>query len=201
MMLEQELRNQEVMSLKDQTELLIRAGYPKELGMSEDEYEDEAAIAVALSDPLKNTIPTLVEQRIDFKRQLDLLGLALDPAVFTFPSTQENNLTVSHLFVISRMYGAEGGMTLPAIAESLKEPLRPANPFETLPVYESVLKKSNVALIGGSFDRLPGLQTGSEEIRRMLVLENFLGKPRISYEFSENKDAYLGLLVAQKHND
>jgi len=170
--------------------------------MSNSEYEDEAIKATALAT-FSGSIPTLTEKRIDFIRQLAMLEIDLDPAVFKFPICQPkgapgSNLSVSHLEVISRLNGPEGRKSIPEIADSLKLTLRLATPFEGLAACGEILKISNVALYGGDFTGSFGIQTGISRPSRFMVLENFFGKPRISYDFPECSDTFLGLLATKK---
>ncbi len=186
-------------NIETQTKKLIAADFPRELKMSNDEYADQAARAFLLSRPFSDSISTLVEPRINFLRQTQLLGIHVDPSIYNFPITESGTLKVSHLQVINRLTGPNSSKTLTDIENGLQQSsLRTASPFEALVCADEILRKGCVvALMGGELTQTQGLQTGITKHISYLVLETHLGKPRISYDFANSNNYFVGVLAAR----
>lgn len=181
----------------------IKRGFAEELRMQPAEYLNsfQAAIedAVRMSGGHPNQLLTLVETRIPFRRQLELSGIGLDQAVFygvRLPG--RNPYAVSLRVVCTQERPFAEGASYNVAARSLPDNLRPASPLEGINAdVEQVLDQSFVVLPGGEYD-MPGILTGGSTRFRILCLERYFGRPRISHIYLAERDALVGMLTAYK---
>ncbi|MDO8573661.1 MAG: hypothetical protein Q7R77_02825 [Candidatus Daviesbacteria bacterium] len=180
----------------------IRSGFHLELEMTPLEYEDSFRDAVEelVNDgrDFQGTVLGLVEERIPFVRQLELLGIVLDPGIFYGVAYKpEKKPYAVWLEVFGSGEGPFSGSTnYQEAVERLPNGLRPATPFEGINTdFASVLNKNFVSLPGGEY-KMPGILTGGLMRFDTLCLDKYLGRPRISHLRLDELDYLVGMLAA-----
>jgi len=145
-------------------------------------------------------LPTLVEPRIPFFEQAQLLGITVDPAVFYTPICERGRKPYG---VWLKVVGREDelvkqGLHFDKVAERLPSHLRPATHYEGINAdIEVLLKHIFVLFPGGAYEQIPGMISGIRKART-LALERFLGVPRVSHYYTDFYDSLGGLLTAYK---
>ncbi len=179
----------------------VQSGFHQELGMSEATYRNsfqDAVESLVGQEDSEQGVLALVEERISFVRQVELLGIDIDPGIFyEVVHHQDKKPYGMRLAVIApRAAFVPGiGNYVKALA-NLPADLRPATPFEGINgEVEEILARSFVALPGGDYKEL-GILTGGS--RRFLCLDRYLGKPRISHVRFNGQDPLVGILAARK---
>lgn len=183
----------------------IRSSFHLELGMTSLKYEDSFRDAVeeAISkrgDFQGRTMLGLVEERIPFVRQLELLGIVLDPGIFYGVAHKPDKKPYA---VWLEVFGSGEGSFLGSAnyqeaIDRLPSGLRPATPFEGINTdFASVLNKSFVSLPGGEYD-MPGVFTGGLMRFDTLCLDKYFGRPRISHVRLDKFDYLVGMLAAHE---
>lgn len=184
----------------NQLRVKLERGFPEELDRSSQEYVAEygqAVADVAEKNPGPEDLIALVEPRIPFVRQLALLGIDLDPALYAFPKHIETHRPYGVVLqVIDRGFPEIGRLRLGRMIEGLPEDLRAASPFEGISAdIDLILERSFVAMPGGEVCKTSGLQTGLNGRFSIPCLETFKGKPRISYIHPNSTDGLVGVLA------
>lgn len=182
----------------------IGRGFHLELGMNPPEYA--ASFRDAVEEVVSGGIDSqevalaMVEERIPFTRQLELLGIDLDPGIFyEVVHHPERKPYGVRLEVFKSREGplANGNNYREGMA-SLPDHLRPATPFEGINAeVESILAKSFVSLPGGEY-RMSAKITGGLMRLEAVCLDMYLGRPRISHVRLAELDELVGMLVAHK---
>lgn len=162
-----------ILLLEEQLENKIALGFHQALNKSEQQYRENFNNALENAKVLRKRMendfgfPVLVEPRIPFRRQLELMKIDIDQAVFYeplhFPNARPYAIWVSsfdHLI-------------------SLPKPYRDAMPLEGIQIKipDSFRGFPVTTLDGGKYERLP--YAPDSKRARVLVLENFLGKYRV----------------------
>lgn len=180
----------------------IRSGFHKELGMGEAEYREvfQEAIEslVCKQRDSQSDMPALVEERIPFVRQLELLGIEMNPGIFyEVVNHQDKKPYGVWLAVITpRAVFVPGVDSFTKAITNLPTNLIPATPFEGINgEVGNILAKAFVALPGGDYKE-PGILTGGS--RRLLCLDRYLGNPRVSHVRFNRHDPLIGILAARK---
>lgn len=180
----------------------IRSGFHLELGMEPSEYED--SFGAAIEDIVnrrrgpQGALLGLTEERIPFARQLELLGVALDPRIFYgvkhYPERQPYAVWLQ---VLGPREGPFlNGSSYQEAAASLPNHMRPATPFEGINTdIASILARSFVSLPGGEYE-MPGVITGGSTRFNTLCLDSYLGRTRVSQVRLVEMDDLVGMLVA-----
>lgn len=180
------------------------SGFHRELGMDPAEYAAsfgdavEAVVSAGIDSP--ETVLAMVEERIPFTRQLELLGIDLDPGIFYEVVHHPERKPYGVWLEVLKSRGGplanstdyrEGMANLP-------DHLRPATPFEGISAEVArILAKSFVSLPGGEY-RMPAALTGGSTRLATLCLDEYLGRPRISHVRLAELDDLVGMLVAHK---
>lgn len=181
----------------------IESGFAHELRIEDATYlrsfQDAVDAAVRASQRSSSQLLALVETRIPFKRQLELLGIDLNPAVFYGVRLPQSGPYAVFLEVVR---GQDAPFTQGAnyteAVRALPENLLPASPLEGINAdFQEILAQGFVALPGGEYD-MPGIFTGGSTRFRTLCLETYLGRPRISHISFAERDALVGMLTAYK---
>lgn len=179
----------------------IQSGFHRELGIGEAEYRDSFQDAVKDLIKQKDSqqgVLALVEERIPFVRQLELLGIEMDPGIFyEVVNHQDKKPYGVWLAVITpRAVFVPGVDSFTKAITNLPTNLIPATPFEGINgEVGNILAKAFVALPGGDYKE-PGILTGGS--RRLLCLDRYLGNPRISHVRFNKQDPLIGILAARK---
>jgi len=171
-----------------------------ELKMDENSYRDsfqEAVGTIMNSDSPSEAYVSLVEPRIPFIKQIELLGIGLNPAIYyTVLPTHQNPYGVYLNVIGSNEELLQRWGTYQDTIQSLPKNLRPATPFEGInAAFNSILTRKFVSLPGGRY-KMPGVCTGGNAKNKVLCLEQFLGKPRISHIRLSKNDFLVGMLTA-----
>ncbi|MBI2021988.1 hypothetical protein HYS93_03900 [Candidatus Daviesbacteria bacterium] len=179
----------------------LAAGFHNELGKSPQVYLSEyaqAVLDVAGRNPTPQDLVALVEPRIPFRRQLELLKVALDPAVYAFPKQPVADRPYGVVLkVVDRTFPEIGGLRLGGMVEGLPPDLRAATPFEGINGdMEEIVRRSFVAMPGGEVCPTSGFQTGLNGRFSIPCLETYLGQPRVSYIHPSSSDGLVGVLAA-----
>jgi hypothetical protein len=180
-----------------QLEMLLSSGYHLELGKTADEYVAEvqkAAEKIDLTDHYE-TIPTLVEGRIPFFRQLALLGIQLDPAVYYKPKSNRQELYAAKVKVIDRDDPITTGFNLRERVHGLPSHLLPSTPFEGLISYLDILNQKFVAFPGGNYEHNLGMIAQTDDRPLYLCLNRFLGNPQVTHISNKSTDYFTGILA------
>lgn len=180
----------------------IRSGFYKELRMREAEYRDsfqDAIESLVRQTDSQQGVLALVEERIPFVRQVELLGIDMDPGIFyQVVHHQDKKPYGVRLTVIKprEAFTPDIDSFEKAVA-NLPTGLRPTTPFEGINgEVGKILAKSFVALPGGDY-KMPGMLTGGSTRFDSLCLENYLGRPRISRVRFNGQDHLVGILAAR----
>lgn len=181
----------------------IKFGFHERLNVSEDSFKQSyrgAINDIVLGDHHSDGLPTLVEPRIPFFDQAQLLGIAIDQAVFYTPVCDRGRKPYG---VWVKVVGREDelvkqGLHFNKVAERLQAHLRPATPYEGINAdIEVLLKHIFILFPGGIYEQIPGITGGTRGVRT-LALERFLGAPRISHYYTDFYDSLGGLLTVYK---
>lgn len=187
-----------------QLEAKIKFGFHERLDVSVDIFRQSyrAAINDIVLGDYFDGLPTLVEPRIPFFEQTQLLGIAIDPAVFYTPVCDRGGKPYG---VWVKVVGREDelvkqGLHFDKVAEGLPARLRPATPYEGINAdIEALLNHIFILFPGGIYEQIPGMINGRRGARTLaLALERFLGAPRISHYRTDFYDSLGGLLTAYK---
>lgn len=182
----------------------IRGGFHLELGMNPPEYAAsfrdavEAVVSAGIDSP--ETVLAMVEERIPFTRQLELLGIDLDPGIFyEVVHHPEREPYGVWLEVIKSREGPLANSTdYREGMANLPDYLRPATPFEGINAeVASIFARSFVSLPGGEY-RMPPTVTGGSTRLEAVCLDTYFGRPRISQVRLAEPDDLVGMLVAHK---
>lgn len=191
-----------LLACQRQVDLKVEAGFYNLLGLSEDKYR--AVYQKLLVSAITQRFPpdgilALVEPRIPFFTQVELLGITKNPGVFMKPVHDVGRKPYCvWLKVIGRQDETMRRGLYPAeIIIGLPKNLRPADPFEGISAFEEVLERAFVNLPGGHFERPLGI-TGCAPAVRSLCLDRFLGKPRITHTYLDEFDGLVGLLAVHR---
>lgn len=185
-------------SLEEQLEILQLANYPGEIGKTGGEYDAEFRTPIqAAQDIFEEGITlALVDPRVAFERQLELLGINLDPAVFSKPVQESSRRPyVARLRLIKPDDPSVTGYSLGDRVRGLSWGLRPATPYEGLTTHNELLKDKFYVMPGGLLQRNEGLYFGLEYNQRYLAMERYLGKPRVSHVSKNTRDFLIGVLA------
>lgn len=188
-----------------QLEAKIKFGFHTRLDDSENSFRQsyhDAVNDIVLGNHNSNGLPTLVEPRIPFFEQAQLLGISVDPAVFYTPVCDRGQKPYG---VWVKVVGREDelvrqGLHFDKVAEKLPAHLRPATPYEGINAdIEVLLKHIFILFPGGIYEQIPGITGGTRGVNTLaLALERFLGTPRISHYHTDFYDSLGGLLTAYK---
>lgn len=187
-----------------QLEAKIKFGFHERLDVSENSFKQsyrDAINDIVLRDHYSDGLPTLVEPRIPFFEQAQLLGIAIDPAVFYTPVCDRGREPYG---VWVKVVGREDelvkqGLRFDKVAERLPDHLRPATPYEGIDAdIEVLLKHIFILFPGGIYEQSPSMTGGTRARTLALALERFLGAPRISHYYLDFYDSLGGLLTAYK---
>lgn len=186
--------------LERQVEVLVSSGFGQEVRVSDEEYRVEASDLVnAISDQSipEGTILSLVEPRIPYRKQLELLGIKLDPAVLSDPKPPiEDSLYIA----LQRRFSSTGessflGYSLSQMTANLPDNLRPATPFEGIVNFQQLLSRGFVVFPGGDFSNSQWISFRESGQRRLLCLDTYLGQPRITEVYGRSMDPSIGVLT------
>lgn len=188
-----------------QLEIKIKSGFPTRLDISETSFRQSyrgAINDILLRDHYNDGLPTLVEPRIPFFEQAQLLGIAIDPSVFYTPVCDRGREPYG---IWVKVVGREDelvkqGLRFDKVAERLPAHLRPATPYEGINAdIEVLLKHIFILFPGGIYKQIPGMVSGTGGVRTLaLALERYLGVPRVSHYRTNFYDSLGGLLTAYK---
>lgn len=183
----------------------IEAGYHRELGLSEVSYraEFQDMIEEAARNPhTADTLPILVETRIDFFRQVALREVTLDSSVFKI---SEQDLTRSPYLVWAKVLDGRDPLvksypTSRLALIGLPEGLRSATPYEGINAdLEYILDRSFVNIPDKEVEKPNPKVRGKFGLKRdSLCIDRYLGKPRITRSALDDSDILIGLLVVQE---
>lgn len=186
-----------------QLEAKIKFGFHTRLNVNENSFRQsfhDAINEIIQGDHHSDGLPTLVEPRIPFFEQAQLLGIAVDPAVFYTPFCDRWRKPYG---VWVKVVGREDelvkqGLHFDKVAERLPAHVRPATPYEGINAdIELLLKHIFILFPGGIYEQILDM-TGSTRGIRTLALERFLGAPRISHYYTDFYGSLGGLLTAYK---
>lgn len=173
----------------------ISLGFPEAVGQSRGEYVQSFydALQSAKEHGLTFGSPVFVEPRIPVATQAKLLGVDIAPSVWALPDTEKKKPYPAWLNILPNPgidpigFAFQEHSELPQTGDGeLKKHL--ATPFEALAAdIDTLLQHSFVYLAGK-----PGLFTG----QRLLVLDTWLGTPRISGANRGQPDFFTGALIA-----
>lgn len=188
-----------------QLEAKIKFGFHTRLDISENSFKQsyrDTINDIVSGDYYFDGLPTLVEPRIPFFEQAQLLGIAVDPAVFYTPVCDKGQKPYG---VWVKVVGREDelvkqGLHFDKVAERLPPHLRPATPYEGINAdIEVLLKHIFILFPAGIYEHIPGITGSTRGVHtHSLALERFLGAPRISYYHTNFHDSLEGLLTAYK---
>lgn len=181
-------------------ELKLDANFHRELGKSEVEYIRDYSCAVdnVLVGGERVGQLVLVEPRIPFARQLELLGIVLDPAVFSRPSSNINLKPYARWVEVLTAADYKGChlTDMRMFMDNLPVGMRPASPLEGVNGdFYAILEESFVMMPGGCFDLADGTITGYNSKHSSLCLEEYKGLPRVSQIRLDQYDGLIGLLA------
>jgi len=179
----------------------IKNGFHKELNLTEDQFMDSYNIAKQdlLSNIPSDGMPALVEPRIPFFDQAKLLGLGIDPAIFTTPIMEYNKPYGVWLNIIQTTDSlVDPCEPFSSVMKKLPKEIRVATPFEAISVGSPLLdqKPRFIVFPGGRTENHLPIVEGMSQVS--LAFEEFLGERRITYYYLNEYDGLGGLLVAQK---
>lgn len=180
----------------------IESGFHLELGMEVSEYRD--SFGQAIEDAVSNRrysqgmILGLVEERIPFVRQLELLGIALHPGIYYdvlhHPLKQPYSVWLRVFTPHDSLFSNKNNYQ--EVISNLPDQMVPATPFESINAdFTSILSKSFVVVPGGEY-QMPGILTGGSTRFDVFCLDRYLGKPRISPVELGGLDYLVGVLAA-----
>lgn len=181
----------------------VQACFHEVLGMREGFYRDSfrKPIADLVSQGSSDlSMLALVETRIPFDQQRELLGIDKDPAnsykVIHNPSRLP--YSVQLVVILGREAFAPGIKSYPQAIENLSGGLRSTTPFEGIgSEIEKILTISPAVLLPGGEYEMPGLLTGGSIRFDGLTLERYLGKIRIGRQRLDTPDHIVGILAAR----
>lgn len=184
-------------SLEEQLEILLSANYPGEIGKTDAEYAAELRVSIQSAQDISEEGVTLalVDPRVAFERQLKLLGINLDPSVFSKPVQESSRPYVARLKLIKPDDLSVSGYSLEERVRGLPEGLRPATPYEGLIPHKELLDNKFYVMPGGLFQISEGLYFGPEYSQRYLGMDRYFGKPRVSHVFKDTRDYLIGVLA------
>lgn len=175
-------------ALTGEVERKIQAKYHTYFGYDPERYKLDFRFvirdAVKFGRPQNGKFLALVDPRIPFTIQAKLLGIGINPAVFSFPQREKGK---EPYFVWLNIVNPNN-LTPHELRDALPPHFRPATPFEGIngPV-EEILKQKCVQLPGNDSNQ-----------HRNLVLENWFGKSRITHQHVNDYDDSVGMLVAYR---
>lgn len=184
------------LSPEEQLEDKLHCGFNKALGMNEQEYRRDFAHIMIQANILREKMSEkrdgaviVVEPRVRFEKIVTMQNLDVNPAVFYIP----------RCYPKSQPY-AVWTEVFPSSC-SLPESYRQISPLEGIQVnQESNLTNFPIlALPGGIYERLP--YALNKHRVRVLVLENYLGKYRLSQVYRHEINSLVGVLGCWKGND
>ncbi|MBU1000055.1 hypothetical protein KKE78_01485 [Patescibacteria group bacterium] len=182
----------------------IARGFPQELGMEAAEYRSSFGNAiediVSCGSAPEGALLGLVDERIPFARQLELLGITLDPGIFY--KIKHRSGEQPHAVWLKVFSPNEGPFlnsdNYQEAVTSLSACMRPATPFEGISTdTAAILARGFVSLPGGDYE-VPGTLSGGSTRLDTLCLDNYLGKPRISRVRFAEMDYLVGMLAVFK---
>lgn len=187
-----------------QLEAKIKSGFHTRLDVSETSFRQSYRNAIndiVLGDHYIDGLPTFVEPRIPFFEQAQLLGIAIDPAVFYTPVCDRGRKPYG---VWAKIIGKENelvqeGLHFDQVVRRLPSDLRPATPYEGIGINPETLLDDDAFVIfpSGTYEGLLGITGGTGNVRA-LTLERFLGTPRITHYYLDSYDGLGGVLTAYK---
>lgn len=179
----------------------IQRGFHRELGMNEAGYRDSFQAAIEGLIRKQEDFPgvlALVEERIPFVRQLELLGIEIDPGIFyeVVHHQDQKPYGVQLEAVASQEAPFPGTNSYTEAIAHLPACLRSVTPFEGINAeVGNILAKTFVVLSGGEY-KMPGILTGGSTRFDSLCLDEYRGKIRISRVRFNTLDPLVGMLVA-----
>lgn len=170
-------------------DLKLRAGFHTILGKSSKDYSDQFKELAKpfLENPVEGAHLTLVEERIPLETQIKALGISINESVFRYQESEHDKPHVEWLRVIPRVRSLPTKSQL----EGLPNGLRAATPFEGINCEIPSLMRESVSL---------AMAGGDESRQSALVLERFLGKPRVSFTYLSDSDQHIDILAAIRGN-
>ena len=181
----------------------IEKGFHRELGMTPAEYIhsfDNAIEDIARKEAApEGAVLGLIDERIPFARQLELLGIELDPGVLEEVVTHsEKQPYAVWLKTIGPREGPfVGSRNYQEAINNLSGQSRPATPLEGISTnVADVIAKNYVSLPGGEY-RTPGVLTAGFR-SDTLCLDRCFGRTRISHVPLNEIDYLVGMLVAYR---
>lgn len=187
-----------------QLEDKIKFGFHTKLDISETSFRQsyQAAINdIVLGNLHSDGLPTLVEPRIPFFEQAQLLDIPVEPLVFYRPVFDRDRKPYGvWVKVIGKKdeLGKEG-LHFDQVVKRLPSDLRPATPYEGIGINPETLLDDDAFVIfpNGTYEDVLGIARGTGNVRA-LTLERFLGTPRITQYFLDSYDGLGGVLAAYK---
>lgn len=185
-------------NLRRQAELLLAAGFAQEIHKTQSEYFIELVKASqSITEPWlgqqlgRNNLylrHVLVEPRIPFARQAQLLQIEVHPSVLL-----ESENDKKFVYVVSGKTFKDG-FSIADIATKLPPDFRPANPEEGIVDFASILTEEGFsAFPGRQLKRPKGLIPSSEPPLSVVCLDRFLGRPRIIEMDLNDTDRSIGV--------
>ena len=185
----------------------IKAGYPSEVNESPSEYlnryQDGIKMQCKLAVP-RGAMLSLVETEVPFDRQLELQAIELDPAVFYRPKSESHRSPYITWVDVMSDNPRDNRLRIASVntqqrIDSLSGDLRPASPLEAAGAgFRNILQRGFVVLAGGEVEPVLGLFSNVASPPRRLVVETFLGQPRITHAYVDSYDPLVGILVTHQ---
>lgn len=185
--------------LRGQAIALAAKGYAKELGVSDDEYVDEWDKRISgFNEAVEGLMPVLVEPRVDFRRQIEMWGVDLDPAVYTFPKKPCSGPYIALCKLVSAKEVFEKNKNLKGAVDSLSGDYLPATPFEGILASDEILEHGFAVFPGGQYKGSDIYDMPLRVSGTWMCLDRYLGRPRITQVDSTSTDGVIGILVARR---